>query len=93
MNIRNDVAGYGSAKRVYGGAEGRLPSPAGLRNQGQVQQGQPGRKGISKHTVTYVTFPMTQYTIHEYKTSNNVSEFTHSNCITLSYYSSPNTRV
>ena len=23
------------------------------------------------------------------KTGNNVSEFTHSNCITLSYYSSP----
>ena len=40
-----------------------------------------------------ITFPLTQCTIHEYKTSNDVSEFTHSNCITLSYYSSPNTRV
>ena len=27
--------------------------------------------------------------IHEYKAGNDVSEFTHSNCITLSYYSSP----
>ena len=42
---------------------------------------------------TYITFPLTQCTIHEYKTGNNVSEFTHPNCITLSYYSSPNTRV
>ena len=39
-----------------------------------------------------IMFPLTQRTIHEYKTSNNVSKFTHSNCITLSY-SSPNTRV
>ena len=29
------------------------------------------------------------HTIHEYKTGNDVSEFTHSNWITLSYYSSP----
>ena len=35
------------------------------------------------------TFPLTQCTIHEYKTGNDVSEFTHSNWITLSYYSSP----
>ena len=41
----------------------------------------------------YITFPLTQCTIHEYKTGSNVSEFTHSNCITLSYYSSPNTRA
>ena len=40
-----------------------------------------------------ITFPLTQCTIHEYKTGNNVSEFMHSNWITLSYYSSPNTRV
>ena len=34
---------------------------------------------------------MTPGTIHKYraKISKNVSEFTHSNCITLSYYSSP----
>ena len=38
---------------------------------------------------TWITFPMTQCTIHEYKAGNDVSEFTHSNCITLSYYSSP----
>ena len=42
---------------------------------------------------TCITFLLTQCTIHEYKTGNNVSEFTHSNWITLSYYSSPNTRV
>ena len=42
---------------------------------------------------TCITFLLTQCTIHEYKTGNNISEFTHSNCITLSYYSSPNTRV
>ena len=42
---------------------------------------------------TCITFPLTQYTIHEYKTGNNDSEFTHSNWITLSYYSSPNTRA
>ena len=34
-------------------------------------------------------FPLTQCTIHEYKAGNNVSEFMHSNWITLSYYSSP----
>ena len=34
-------------------------------------------------------FPLTQCTIHEYKAGNDVSEFMHSNCITLSYYSSP----
>ena len=39
---------------------------------------------------TCITFLLT---IHEYKTGNNVSKFTHSNYITLSYYSSPNTRV
>ena len=32
---------------------------------------------------------LTQCTISEYKTGNNVSKFTYSNCITLSYYSSP----
>ena len=32
---------------------------------------------------------MTVCSIHEYKTGNDVSEFTHSNWITLSYYSSP----
>ena len=32
-------------------------------------------------------FPLTLCTIHEYKTGNDVSEFTHSNCITLSYKS------
>ena len=32
---------------------------------------------------------MTLCTIHEYKTGNNVSDFMHSNWITLSYYSSP----
>ena len=42
---------------------------------------------------TYITFPLTQCTIHEYKTGNDVSKFTHSNWITLSYYSSPNTRA
>ena len=42
---------------------------------------------------TCIMFPLTQCTIHEYKTGNNVSDFTHSNWITLSYYSSPNTRV
>ena len=34
-------------------------------------------------------FPLTECTIHEYKTSKDVSKCTHSNCITLSYYSSP----
>ena len=38
---------------------------------------------------TWITFPLTQCTIHEYKAGNDVSKFTHSNCITLSYYSSP----
>ena len=38
---------------------------------------------------TCIMFPLTQCTIHEYKTGNDVSEFTHSNWITLSYYSSP----
>ena len=42
---------------------------------------------------TCIMFLLTQCTIHEYKTGNDVSKFTHSNCITLSYYSSPNTRV
>ena len=32
---------------------------------------------------------LTLCTIHEYKTGNDVSEFMHSNWITLSYYSSP----
>ena len=41
----------------------------------------------------YIMFLLTQCTIHECKTGNDVSEFTHSNWITLSYYSSPNTRV
>ena len=35
------------------GHRGRLPSPAGLGNQGLVQQGQPEVRGIPKHTVTY----------------------------------------
>ena len=34
------------------GRRGRLPSPAGLGNQGLVQLGQPEVRGISKHTVT-----------------------------------------
>ena len=34
-------------------------------------------------------FPLTLCTIHEYKAGNNVSKFMHSNCITLSYNSSP----
>ena len=34
------------------GRKGRLPSPVGLGNQGLVQQGQPGVRGIPKHTVT-----------------------------------------
>ena len=38
---------------------------------------------------TCIMFLLTQCSIHEYKTINNVSKFTHSNCITLSYYSSP----
>ena len=42
---------------------------------------------------TYITFLLAQCTSHEYKTGNDVSEFTHSNWILLSYYSSPNTRV
>ena len=37
MNLRNDVVGSGSANHICQGAEGRLPSPAGLCNQGQVQ--------------------------------------------------------
>ena len=36
------------------GRRGRLPSPAGLGNQGLVQQGQPEVRGIPKHTVTHV---------------------------------------
>ena len=36
------------------GRRGRLPSPAGLSNQGLVQQGQPEVRGIPKHTVTCV---------------------------------------
>ena len=36
-----------------------------------------------------ITFLLTRCTSHEYKTGNDVSEFTHSNWITLSYYSSP----
>ena len=47
----------------------------------------------SKDSTRPITFPLTQCAIHEYKTGNDVSEFTHSNWITLSYYSSPNTRV
>ena len=31
----------------------RLPSLAGLRNQGLVQKGQPEARGVPKHTVTY----------------------------------------
>ena len=39
---------------------------------------------------TYVTrWIVITYLIHAVKTSNNVSEFMHSNCIMLSYYSSP----
>ena len=34
-------------------------------------------------------FPLTLCTIDEYKPGNDVSEFMHSNWITLSYYSSP----
>ena len=34
------------------GRRGRLPSPAGLGNQGLVQQGQPEVRGVPKHTVT-----------------------------------------
>ena len=34
-------------------------------------------------------FPLILSTNHEYKAGNDVSEFTHSNWITLSYYSSP----
>ena len=36
---------------------------------------------------TCIMFLLTQWTIHEYKTGNDVSEFIHSNCITLSYSS------
>ena len=36
-----------------------------------------------------ITFLLTQCSIHGYKTGNDVSEFIHSNWITLSYYSSP----
>ena len=42
---------------------------------------------------TYITFLLTQCTIHQYKTDNDVSEFTHSNWITLSYYSSPTHKI
>ena len=38
---------------------------------------------------TCVTFLLTQCTIHEYNTGNDVSKFMHLNRITLSYYSSP----
>ena len=38
---------------------------------------------------TCITFPLTQFTSHEYKTGNDVSEFTHSSWITWSYHSSP----
>ena len=34
------------------GRKGRLPSPAGLGNQGLVQQVQPEVRGFPKHTVT-----------------------------------------
>ena len=34
---------------------------------------------------TRITFPLTQCSIHDYKMGNNVSEFMHLNCITLSY--------
>ena len=40
-------------------------------------------------TNTCITFPLTWCTSHEYKTGNDVSEFKHSNWITLSYHSSP----
>ena len=43
----------------------------------------------SNDSTISITFPLTLCTIHEYKTGNDVSEFTHSNWITLSYYSSP----
>ena len=35
------------------GRRRRLPSPAGLSNQGLVQQGQLEVRGIPKHTVTH----------------------------------------
>ena len=38
---------------------------------------------------THIVFSLTRCSIHEYKTGNDVSEFTHSNWIILSYYSSP----
>ena len=41
----------------------------------------------SNDSTISITFPLTLYTIHEYKTGNNISEFMHSNWITLSYYS------
>ena len=44
---------------------------------------------ISIYSKICIMFPLTLCTIHEYKAGNGVSEFTHSNCITLSYYSSP----
>ena len=47
----------------------------------------------SNNSTRPIMFPLTLCTIHEYKTDNDVSEFMHSNWITLSYYSSPNTRV
>ena len=34
----------------------RLPSPAGLCNQGLVQKGQPEARGVPKHTMTYVSY-------------------------------------
>ena len=43
----------------------------------------------SRKVGTLIMFPLTLCTIHEYKAGNDVSEFTHSNWITLSYYSSP----
>ena len=38
---------------------------------------------------TCITFLLIRCSIHKYMTGNNVSEFTHSNWITLSYYPSP----
>ena len=43
----------------------------------------------SNDSTISIMFPLTLCTIHEYKTGNNISEFTHSNWITLSYYSGP----
>ena len=36
-----------------------------------------------------ITFPFTLRTHQDYKPGNDVSEFMHLNCITQSYYSSP----